>query len=816
MTFIHPLLSWLLLLGVIPVILHLLLRAKPKKLIFPALRLIKNRQRQNVQRMRLKHFWLMLLRVFVILLLVLAVTRPRIPPVNYWPTIGEWVTLGAIVAAAIGVWLGLTWQWQRQQVPAFQLRHRRTLLRAGVLAGAAVLMLLLVLWPLQRRVFAQIKEPQIQVSENVPVASVLVFDTSLSMQYRQAGQTRLEVARELAVEHLRRLPSGSRVAIAETSSTNQIAFLSDLTAGANRLGTLEIKAISYALNDRVRAALELQTEDLARVQEVDVALPANERQDAFVREIIVFSDMSPASWQASETNLLKAELEKDKSVNLYLIDVGVPQPTNIGLSDLKVSDSTLTAGSPLRVQATVTGTGREAATVAIDLSVLGEEGRLVPKDTQSVELRGAEGAVAQLSVSGLTGNLVQGELRLKSDDPLEFDNALTFTVEIQPPLEILVVADDLADTRFWSSALAPAPLVKLGRVKYRCTPLNSSKLGTTDLAKYAGVCLINVSALSKEAWQHVAEYVEAGGGVAVLLGSRRINSASYDEPTAQAFLPGQLLGNVPFEPPEYIDLTNKLDHPLLKKFADWGGGVADLTAAEIRRIWRVKPKPNAAVIAWYTSENKSAAILEKVHGKGRTVMLTTSVSSSAADDLQDQWNNLPTHWSMLALADQMMRYLSRQSQGTFNYVCGEDAIVRLDPERPIQQYLLRKPNSQQLPGEVSPGKTSVVIRAVDQLGQYRLLDAASGSNFQRGFSVNGQARENVLTPISAAQLDDMLGKDRYSLARAFDQLDKKGLRGQRIGLEVFPFLMLLMWLVFMGEHLVANRFYDAEPAPAVG
>ena len=79
MTFIHPWIAWLLLLGVIPVILHLLLRAKPKKLVFPALRLIKNRQRQNVQRMRLKHFWLMLLRVGVILLLVFAVARPRIP-----------------------------------------------------------------------------------------------------------------------------------------------------------------------------------------------------------------------------------------------------------------------------------------------------------------------------------------------------------------------------------------------------------------------------------------------------------------------------------------------------------------------------------------------------------------------------------------------------------------------------------------------------------------------------------------------------------------------------------------------------------------
>ncbi len=814
MSFIHPLLSWFLLLGVIPVILHLLLRAKPKKLIFPALRLIQNRKRQNVQRMRLKHFWLMLLRIFVIVLLVLAVTRPRIPPVSYWPTTGEWVTLGAIITAAIGVWLGLTLQWKRQQVPEFQLRHRRTMLTAGVWAGAVVLTLLLVLWPLQRRVFAQIKEPQVQVSENVPVASVLIFDTSLSMQYRQAGQTRLEVARELAEQHLRRLPSGSRVAIADTSSANQMAFLSDLTAGSNRLSTLEIKPVVFPLNERIKAGLELQTEDLARVQEVDVALPEDQRQDAFVREVIVFSDMSPAAWQSSETNLLKAALEKDKSVNLYLIDVGLPQPTNIGLSDLKVSDSTLTAGSPLRVQATVTATGRDAATVGIDLSILGEQGRLVPKDSKSVELQGAEGAVAQLSVSGLTGNVVQGELRLKADDPLEFDNSLFFTVEIQPPLEVLLVADRLDDTRIWSTALAPEGLVKLGRAKYRCTELVSSKLGATDLAKYAGVCLINVSELSEEAWRHLGEYVEGGGGAAVILGSRAIRSESYDSEAAQAFLPALLLGHVPFEPPEYIDLTNKLDHPLLKRFADWSGGVADFTAAEIRRIWRVKAKPNATVIAWYTSENRSAALVEKVHGKGRTVMLTTSVSSTAADT-QDQWNNLPTHWSYLAFADQTMRYLSRQSQGTFNYTCGEAAIVRLDPARPVQQYLLRKPNSQQLPGEVAPGKTSIVIQSVDQLGHYRFLDAAAGSNFQRGFSVNAPPRENILTPISAAQLDDMLGKDRYSLARAFDQLDKKGLRGQRIGLEVFPFLMLLMWLVFMGEHLVANRFYDAETNPAV-
>ncbi len=801
------------LLGMIPVILHLLLRAKPKKLMFPALRLILNRKRQNLQRMRLKHFWLMLLRVAVIVVLVLAIARPRIPPVNYWPTAGEWVTLGAIVCAALGVWIGLNAQWRRQRIPPFQLSHRRTLLRAGVLAGAFVLLLLLVLWPLQRRVFAQIKEPQAAISENVPVASVLVFDTSLSMQYRQSGQTRLEVARELATEHLRRLPSGSRIAIAETSSTNPIAFLPDLATGGSRLGSLEVKAASYALNERIRNALELQKEDQTRTLEIDPAVPAADRQDSFVREIIVFTDMSPAAWQQSETNLLKAELAKDKSVNLYLIDVGSPSPTNIGISDLKISDATLTAGGELRVQATVSAVGREAAQVTVGLSLPDESGKLVPKDTKSVDLKGTEGAIAQLAVRGMTGNIIQGELRLKSDDPLEFDNALYFTVEIQPPLEVLVVADDLEDARPWTTALAPLSMQKQGRAKYNCTRLNTSKLQSSELSKYAAVCLINVRTLSDQTWKKLADYVEAGGGVAVCLGLPGPLD-SYSSVPAQSFLPAELHGAVRLSPPEYIDLANKLDHPLLKRFADWGD-TTELTTAEINRIWRVKPNPNSSVIAWYTYANKSPAILERVFGKGRTVMVTTSVSSTTSEDPQEQWNNLPRRWTYIAFADQTIRYLSRQSQGTFNYICGEDVIVKLDSEHPVQQYLLRKPNSQQLPGEVPPGKASLVLRAIDQLGHFRFLDAAVGSTFQRGFSVNPPPRENVLTPISTVQLDDILGKDRYSQARAFDQLDKKGLGGQRIGLEIFPFLMLLMWLIFMGEHLVANRFYDAETAPAV-
>src|SRR5258708_1818243 len=63
MSLLHPALLSGLGLAVIPVLLHLLLQAKPKRLIFPALRLIKQSRRQNVRRMQLRHLWLLLLAV---------------------------------------------------------------------------------------------------------------------------------------------------------------------------------------------------------------------------------------------------------------------------------------------------------------------------------------------------------------------------------------------------------------------------------------------------------------------------------------------------------------------------------------------------------------------------------------------------------------------------------------------------------------------------------------------------------------------------------------------------------------------------------
>ncbi len=63
---------------VIPIILHLIMRQRPKLLEFPALRFIQKRHDTNQRRLRLRHLLLLLLRAGAIALLALALARPSI------------------------------------------------------------------------------------------------------------------------------------------------------------------------------------------------------------------------------------------------------------------------------------------------------------------------------------------------------------------------------------------------------------------------------------------------------------------------------------------------------------------------------------------------------------------------------------------------------------------------------------------------------------------------------------------------------------------------------------------------------------------
>src|SRR5262249_27430070 len=127
----------------IPVLIHLIMRRRPKVLSFPAFRFLVQRSRINQRKLRLRHLLLLSLRVLLIALICLALARPRV--------LNEALKLGG----------------------------------------------------------------------DRPVAAVLVFDTSPSMEYTVSSArgklTRLDDARRRGNELLDQLPDGSKVLILDTA-----------------------------------------------------------------------------------------------------------------------------------------------------------------------------------------------------------------------------------------------------------------------------------------------------------------------------------------------------------------------------------------------------------------------------------------------------------------------------------------------------------------------------------------------------------------------------------------------------------------------
>src|SRR5204863_6281640 len=89
----------------IPVVLHLIMRQKPKHLVFPALRFVKERRQSNTRRLHLRHWLLLALRCAAILVPALALARPSVSSALW----GNYLALGTmgLAFAAVALFLAV-------------------------------------------------------------------------------------------------------------------------------------------------------------------------------------------------------------------------------------------------------------------------------------------------------------------------------------------------------------------------------------------------------------------------------------------------------------------------------------------------------------------------------------------------------------------------------------------------------------------------------------------------------------------------------------------------------------------------------------
>ncbi len=548
MTFVHPLLLGGLALAGIPVLIHLIMRQKPKRLPFPAFRFLLQKHRSNQTRLRLRQLLLLLLRMAIIAALCLALVRPA--------------------------------------------------LTGGVLSPLA---------------------------PDRPVSAVLLIDTSYSMEYAPGGKTRLDEARRRAGELLDELPDGSQVAVLDSAEVG--GQPQAIGQARDRIAGMKLRHANAPLTRQIERAYALFPE-LDRLQE-------NGAEASKV--LYVFSDRTHGCWDEAAA----AGLKPPPGITAVFVDVGVEDPADLAIVEVKAEPATVRPGGTVRINVTLHATGADYPAQM----VCGIDGLPGGKEkSQKVQAGGTEVVTfeyqagrggADDSPEALSEGLHQIAVHLKNSDELPFDNAGFATFRVLGGRPLLVLADDKDAARDWAKMLSDS---------FRPTVKSPKELSPDhlDLDDYAAVCLFNVARPEGWLWAGLKDHVLAAGhGLAVVLGGQKggPNLAAYnDDKSAAEVMPVRLdevrwLAGPERYWSEFQDEGRRLErHPLLAPFLRWrrAGNVEYFVDSErrpwVQRFWKVQPvEGQADVLTHYTDKEASPALIERTVGRGSVLVLTTAL-----------------------------------------------------------------------------------------------------------------------------------------------------------------------------------------------
>lgn len=722
MSFLNPLLLAGTALVALPIVLHLLMRRKPRQMEFPALRLIRKRHDENRRRLRLRHLVLLALRVLAIVLLVVALARPSVK-----------------LSGSLG-------------------------------------------------------------SREAPVAAALVFDTSKRMEYEHQNRTRLDVAQEMGLWLLSQFPPESQIAVMDTGP-GPAAFQVDRGAAKHRIERLSTSANSQSLWARLDDATRLVTDsELAR------------------REVYFLTDMARVGWAERTGAQVQDRPARMPEVGVYVIDVGVEEPVNSALGELRLSGQVLSDRTSLSIETEISHRGAEAER-SVELHLL-EPNAEAPGTARTLQRRGqktvklAPGQRQQISfdIAPREVGTHQGYVQIVGQDGLACDDRRFFSVEVKPAWQILIAAPrpPKQSALSVSQMLAPASFVRSGQARFDCHVVGMEALAEYALDPYSAVFLVDPTPLEPAVWRKLGDFVSEGHGLAVLLGRRARPIESFNGSTAQQLLPGKLLRTARRPEGDVHVAPEDFQHPILAAFGRFAGSVP-WQAMPVFRYWQLDdPAPGVDVVVRFN--DGEPAVLDRPLGSGRVLTMTTPLSNET-DRRQAPWNLLlqggDQSWPCFILVNEMASYLVGSGEQRLNYFAGQTAVLKLDPQDSFPSYVLTTPSA---PADVAVRLTPdvrddvLVVASTEELGNYRVGAGGSESGVELGFSVNLASEQTRLERLSEEELAEVFGPLPYRVARNRSQLEGDRSK-QRVGRELFPLLILLVALALSAEHVLANRFY---------
>jgi hypothetical protein len=819
MSFVFPALLATTVLAGIPILLHLILRQRPKSLPFPAFRFLVARHQTNQRKLQLRHWLLLALRILLIAGIIFAIARPRLLQHNLGlsserPVAAVFVldvsasmearssdsrtrlddakkralefldelppgSRIAVLSSADsrGEWLTNPFQ-ARQRIQNFKIEKAspplpRTLVAAlRLLNGAATKSqddaalprLLCVFSDTTRGCWQDAQSPHVlEASDLVPVPRESLLDVHSAVgpllgQLKDDGPLK-----ELLLELRDTLP--------------------------------RLNAASFPLQDRPRQLVQ-QTR-------------------AAIRELLKSLATSESSAKDETKTKLAAGL---RGLLLHLtgyqtmwFDVGLDPPRDLAVVDVEWPLSP--SGRPLE-------SVRPGAKIHISpiLQALGQDFEATVtvgavKKLCEVKSGGRKNVPFEIDTAQKTGGRFHSlEFDVDLPDALGVNNRRYATITVRAPRKVLIIATtmSLADDDFYRALISN----NVGQFYDAEFDVKTPAEAEADISptKYDAAFLYAIPVPSEKLWGALGTFASAGGGVAIIPGAKEMNVKAYQTPAAKAVLPGV------YESSERLGeksaaLWNWQEkgvfrHPLLQPFEGW---LLDSNIYFVKmpprvfEYWETAAKADVVLLR-YNVPKRSPALLEKRLGAGKVLQLTTPLGL-----YEPRWNNYSENISpfVVIVAGLMVRHLTGELEmAHVNFELGrEEASL---PTRHLGRgpLMLVGPEGGQI--TIDEKAPFIALPQATLPGNYQILN---GKTTVAAFSMNLPADEIDLTPWPPADIENLFGAGvRVPPNR---QANLRQLIQGRFSepVELFPILMVALLVLLAIENLLANRFYrrDAEP-----
>ena len=595
---------------------------------------------------------------------------------------------------------------------------------------------------------------------------IILLDRSHSMQ----SGSRWDDARKLAADAIDELDSGDRAALVLFDHDTLVT--QELTSDHAALrGALSGADTGHGHTDLIGA--------IARAS----ALLA--KSHATIREIVLISDFQRSAVASGTQARIAA------GIDIIARAVAGAGEANAAVAAVKLARKPLGAGSAVTLTARIVNT----SSLPVDNTDLVMEVDGQDRERRVLSLAPGESHDATFRLVLAPEELLRVRIHIGAD-ALDADNSFHVLVNGPTAIPVLLLGDRGAPP---DKALHLEEALRQGDAPgFRITRRFVSQLRASDIDN-ADVIIIDDAPIPGGSFgDRLRNFLHAGGGLLVAAAGRTQGGWPNG---AQGIVPGRLgSARIRSESKAARLLGMNTLHPALAAFADTDGG--DLSSAQVFRYRRLTGVADEAVLARYDDE--SVAIAERIVGRGRVLVLTTSLDPS--------WNTLALQPGYLPFVHDALKYLSSHVPATAAVAIGDT----LDLERYARGLpgytqtamalsrgavtTLRTPSGRRI--HMAPGEAYARIREAG----FHEVHVSGGGARSVVFAANPLPRESDLTPLDVNAFV-------ASIAHMGIE-DDAGETGQAAGASsidvsadehAWQFLLLICAVLLGLESLLSNR-----------